>query len=466
MPNPWDRPVAQKNPWDRPEDATTTTSPDTPKAAPPESTLQKIGSTALDFGKGMGEGALSTLSVADDWAAKHLPTWFTTPIGQDATPENQARSLARTKELATPANTTQKIGKGTEQVAEFLLPTGVEEGAAKFGGAAAGKAGKLLGRIGGSAVHSGAVNKAQGGSFTGGAAAGAAGAGVAAGLRKIAPTLAESALSVRGTDRAYGRTPGKAILEETSGFSPGKIAQQASDKVDELSNNLEDIARDSPNAVTLLPARDAAEKSVNTAIGRNNPSTIKKMISMAKQLGEDYEGNEIPEVTTPQQLLHLKRGIGDLQTSWNPATAPKWVNGQVGHVYHALDSELDRALPEGAGLNQRISTLMPVAQRANAADLNAGFLQRTIGRFKAHTGALAAGAFGADAGYRAGGLPGAIIGGTGALLGTEAMASPETWIAAARAAHSPIMGRIVIPAMTGSGLQATRPKVFAEPEGR
>lgn len=428
----------------------------------PPTMLQRIGSSALDMAKGVGEGALSTLSGTDEWAREHMPAFMTNSDFGFGPPAD----LQHVKQMATPANTTQQIGKIGEQAGEYLLPTGVEEAGARLGGEALGRAGEVLGRMAGAGVHSGGINKSQGGSFTGGAAAGVVGSGIGQGLRKIAPKLAESALNVRGADRAYGRTPGQAILDETTGFSPRKIATQASDKVESLTNDLEDMARDSPNGASLAPARDEATKSIGTAYGRNNKSTYDKLIKMGRQLDTNLEGEEIPEETSPQQILHLKRGIGDLQTSWNPATQPKWVNGQVGRVYHALDSEFDRAVPEGAALNQRISSLMPVAQRANAEDLNAGLLQRSIGRFKAHTGALAAPLLGAGEGYREGGVPGALIGGGLGLIGTEALSSPEVWMSLARGANSPVLRKIAIPAAQGALLQAGRPSPFSDGTSR
>lgn len=413
--------------------------------AQPQTILQKIGSGALDLAKGAGEGVLNTVSSADDWSRQHLPAFMTNKNFGFGAPAD----LQRVHDLATPANTTQKIGKGVEQAAEFLLPTGVEEAGAKLGGEALGRAGQVLGRVGGAGMHAGAVNKVQGGTFTGGALAGAAGAGVGMGLKKIAPVLAETALKMRAPDRAYGRTPGEAILNETTGFTPGKIASQAADKVNQYSNDLESMARDSPSPMSLQPAREEATRSIDAAYGRNNKSTYDKLVRMGHQLDTDLDGNEIPETISPQQGLHLKRGIGDLQTSWNPATQPKWVSGQVGRVYHALDSELDRALPGGADLNQKISSLMPVEQRANAEDLNAGLLQRIHHRFGSATGALVGGA----AGYHFGGVPGAVAG----LIGPELLSNPTTLMMEARALNSPAIGKIAIPAAVGAGAQVFRP---------
>lgn len=432
-------------------------------AAPPQTTMQYIGSAAKDFGKGILKGGLNTIANVGRMENK-IPFVGSTLYS----PENVEKMDAFQAAHGQPQNTAQKIGMGAEQAGEFLIPGGAEEAVAEHMAPILAevpwlaKAAPALAKMGTSAVASGAVNKAQGGSFGGGAAAGAVGAGVGEGLKKIAPVLAETALNVRGSDRAYGRTPGQAILDETTGFSPRRIATQASGKVDKLSDDLEGMARDSGNPASLQPAREAATQSIGAAHGRNNKATYDKMLKMGRQLDTNLEGEEIPEVTSPQQLLHLKRGIGDLQTSWNPATQPKWVNGQVGHVYHALDSEFDRAVPEGAALNQRISSLIPVAQRANAADLNAGFVQRSLGRFGAHTGALAGAGFGGAYGYKEGGLPGAIAGATLGVLAPEALASPEVQMMGARAINSRAARRAIRGAV-GAGLQMGHRSPFSDP---
>jgi hypothetical protein len=97
-----------------------------------------------------------------------------------------------------------------------------------------------------------------------------------------------------------------------------------------------------------------------------------------------------------------------------------------------LDKELDRTVPGALGLNQRISSLIPVAQRAESVSRNAPTLQRAAQRFGAHTGALTLGAAGAYEGKREGGIPGAIAGGLTGVLAPELIASPEGQIALAR----------------------------------
>ena len=175
---------------------------------------------------------------------------------------------------------------------------------------------------------------------------------------------------------------------------------------------------------------------------------------MQEFLGNRFGTNEpIPAQVTPRELLDLKRGLSEEHLRWNPETHDRALS--IGRqAYGALDSELDRTVPEAAGLNQRISSLIPVAQRAESVSRNAPTLQRGLQRFGAHTGALTLGAAGAYEGRREGGLPGAIAGGLTGVLAPELIASPEGQIALARTLYKANGLRPLV----GGALQATRNK--------
>ena len=204
----------------------------TPTAEP--TMAQRVGGWAGDAGVGILKGAGSTAynigkALYPDVIAKHM-----TGV---VPPEQERQAFA-------PTNTAQSIGKGAEQIGEFMLPGGLEEeGAAKLATMAPrlGRAAAPLARIATSALSSGAVNAAQGGSPLAGAAMGAGGAIVGQGLKAMAPTIAEGALNIRKLDRAYGKsggTIGRAILDETKGIRPGTIAQSAEDRLGELNPQL------------------------------------------------------------------------------------------------------------------------------------------------------------------------------------------------------------------------------------
>jgi hypothetical protein len=196
---------------------------------------------------------------------------------------------------------------------------------------------------------------------------------------------------------------------------------------------------------------------IQRSIEENHPATRKAIVRIGNQLDkEDLTGEELPAMLPPSRAAALNRGISNAVTEWNPATTNSLMNAAGKTTHHILADSIADVAPEIRPLNQRMQSLMPVVQRGTAADLNAGFTQRALGRFGAHTGALVGAAAGGTYGYREGGLPGAILGATAGIAAPELISSPEFQIGAARTFNSPALRKIAIPAMTGAGLQLDR----------
>jgi hypothetical protein len=519
-----------------------------PSAPPPEpSMLQKAAGGVGDFFGGIGSGALHTLSTIGrpaGWLAEKMGA----PKADPNSPLFQTHGTAGT------------IGKGLEQTAEFMIPGEAEEkGALKLAELAPklGKYADPLAHILTSAAGSSAVNTAQGGSPVTGALMGAGGQVLGQGLKAAAPVIAETALGLPKAARAFGKTPGTALLDETRGIRPSTIAASAQERLGQLNPQLEqaaDAASVRPNPVkallpapaqeiplhnapgvegrlsepirltqadrpmrpqlqspsvstpmasgkqaefperlasgdtgirqtdfgshpgmgqaqyigeipgerggpgqshgilirpfeggggaipptipntsaSLRPARSIIGTSADTASRQNAAALHGQLTDMGDTLSRHFDtGAEIPENVTPRQLLDLKRGFNDQHLTWNPETH-KSALSTGRQAYNALDQELDRTVPESAGLNQRISSLIPVAQRAESISRGAPTLQRAAQRFGAHTGALTLGGIGGYQGYREGGVPGAIAGGLTGVLAPELIASPEGQMVLAR----------------------------------
>ena len=464
-------------------------------SAHPLSTLKanavESGGQILDLGKGMLKGAANTGSTLLHTAnAPIIPM----PNGNtQVSPmvNNAANGLQR---ISQPHNNLQSVGRGIEQAGEFLLPGAAEEAGATRLLTMLPKAGKLAQaalRAIPAAMGSGIVNGAQGGSVAGGAAAGFGGSMVGSGLKALAPVIAETALGVRAGDRAQGRTPGQAILDETQGLRPGSIASQANSRVNELSAQVEKSLESAPDG-SLAPARDVANSFVDSAVRRNTPESIKRTNALrdviTTKLGSDGKpvmldkfgdttlntgvldeagqpitrvgrsvvGKEpaiYPEIVPARTLLDLKRGIGEQAQAFNPAVQNKLSdNARVG-IYHALDSEMDRLAPQTQGANDSMTSLIPAAERAGAKDLNAGMVQRMIARGSAHTGALAGPLAAGAAGFEHGGIIGGVLGAGAGMLGQEVLTNPTVLMAAARAANAPATSKLLIPAFTGAAMQ-------------
>ncbi len=412
-----------------------------PPPPPPEPTgLQKAMTGVKDFGTGVLKGAGSTMSAADDFARQHLPAFMTNTGMGFGKPEN----IPLVHGMMQPNGTAQAIGKGVEQAGEFLIPGAAES---KFAEA------PLLARTVLGAAGAGAVNKVQGGSFGAGAAGGAAGNLLGAGIKAAAPAVAETALGIRGLDRAFGRTPGQAILEDTQGLRPAMVEDSARQKIGGLTKAMESSVASAP-PVSLQPALDVADQNIAKYQARNSP-IAKSVQSMREQLTRNgTTGLPLSPTQPAMGTLNLKRGLGDFVGSW-PMEQQKGVKGVARQMYGALDSQVDAAAPGTADLNQRISSLIPVANRAEASDLNAGAIQKALGRIARPTGALAGTITGGYEGYKHGGVTGAIAGGLTGLALPEMLSSPTSQMLAARAMHGAfpkVGGRV----LAGSALQLNR----------
>ena len=533
----------------------------------------RAGKGALNLGsnllQGLGESGISLMSTGDDWARKHLPAFFTNSKMGFGPPAD----LAHVKAIATPDNTTQAIGKGVGDAAQFMIPGGAEEKVVSM----APKLLRPVAKIATSALSAGAVNKVQGGDFGTGALAGGGGEVIGQGLKAMAPTLAETALKIPKAMRAFGKTPGAALLDETSGIRPETIAASARDRLGQLNPQLEaaaDAASTRPNAArglltsgteqiplpnapdvtgrlsepirltqadrpgrpqlqapsistpmapghqmefperlasgdtgirqtdfgthpgmgqaqyigeipgtrggagqsngvllrppstaggpvpsmlpnriaSLGPARSVIGNEMGNAANQNAEGLHNQLGKMQEFLGKRFgTGEGIPANVTPRELLDLKRGFNEEHLRWNPEMHDRALSTGR-RAYGALDSELDRTVPEAAGLNQRISSLIPIAQRAESVSRDAPVLQRAAGRVGAHTGALTMGLGGAYAGRREGGTPGMIAGGLTGLIAPELIASPEGQVALARMLYKSNGLRPLV----GAGLQADR----------
>ena len=522
-----------------------------PATPPADQAEPSMGQQALagikNFGIGALKGAGSTANnighlLYPDVVARHL---------------TGAPSAEQQESYFKPTTTGQSIGKGVEQAGEFLVPGAAEEEGAAGLGKLIPKAGKFVPKLLASAAGSGLVNKAQGGDFSTGAAAGAAGAGIGAGIKAAAPKLAESALGIKPVQRAFGKTPGQAALDLTSGVRPETVAASGRESMSNLMGDLENhvnqasvrpapqirgflqppreeiplhnspgvegrlsepVRLTEPNRPTrpLLPEPSlqtpmtshagfpeqlgSGETNIRPRTGPSQhpgmgaaqyigeipgerggpgqsqgvmlrrppmsasvPPTIEAnpnaslgpargVLSQAQekaareeagtlhgQLGEmsDFlhrgrvSGEPIPEQVTPRRLLDLKRGFSDEHLGWNPNTHDTAVNAGR-KAYGAMDQELDRLVPSAKDTNQKVSSLIEILRNADRESRGASTGQKILGRFGAHTGALAGAGFGGTVGYHEGGVPGAIAGAaTGATI-PELIASPEGQMAAAR----------------------------------
>lgn len=413
---------------------------------------------AKDLLTGVAEGAANTVGSSVAGTARLLRH---IPYMDRVIPEEGIKALeARTADRSAPENKAQMVGRTGEQIGEWLLPSGAEEKAAVMAGKALPRLGKVLplvAKLGTGAVESGIRNSSQGGDFKTGAEVGAGAGVVSEGARALAPTIAESALGVTNKLRGHDRTIGESVLNEVGGIRPSTIAQQSRSKLGILTKEMEGGVHSATQAGTTVTT-DAANKVLDDAIAkapRNARTYTEKLNSLRDLLDFNQGAGPQQRVFTPDEALEMKRGIDKEISNWD-IDSRKSVEPIKHQLYQAIDNELDRAAPGNEQLNQRISSLIPVKQRASILEKGAPTTQRMAHRLTAHTGALAGAGIGGAIGHERGGTAGSIAGGLIGLAVPELAAAPTTQMAVARAMRMPVVGRSIL----GATLQANRPSIL------
>jgi hypothetical protein len=330
-------------------------------------------------------------------------------------------NLAAGRKAEALSNTIEGAGK---VLTPFAIPAAAASPVAALTAAGAG----YLGQKGGEAVaqHFGAspeMTRALG--DVAGLPSAMAGGKAGGVLARAAAPMAESALGIRGSASAYGATPGKAILQETSGLRPSVVADSAWKRISALSSDLDQTVSKG-GLVDLRPAHSIVSDAQALAQRENTPTIARQLKPLEDSVTTDMAGNPFPFQIPARQALDLKRGVGKEHATFKPGIHGD-VNAAGKRVYGALNEGIHQAAPGSAELDQRISSLIPVQRRAALTDLNAGPTERIINRATRPTGALAAPLFA----FHAGGAPAAAL----TTIAQEALSSPTFKMAMARGAY-------------------------------
>jgi hypothetical protein len=284
--------------------------------------------------------------------------------------------------------------------------------------------------------------------------------GVLGKVREAAPSMAEGALSIHKSARGYGKTPGRAILDETKGFTPETIGAQANDTLNRLTPSLDTMAAAHPGRIDTTPAVQNIQDAIDTAAARNNRTGMDALAPVKGSLTNSaVTGLPLSPFQTATGALNLKRGLRDqFVRNWSPDAGSVLTRDTAKGASGVLDRSLDSALgPEFSSANQRISSLIPVSDAAEKLSRADELPQKFGDKLKAHTGALTSAVGGAFAGSREGGLLGGIGGGLVGFALPELMASPTSRMVMARGMNSRIPGS-TLPALAAGGILTPKKK--------
>ncbi len=311
-------------------------------------------------------------------------------------------------------------------------------------------------------------------------------------LETAARTPVKLALRLPGKTEAFGATPAKAVLEETGPLSvrPATIQRQATARIAQLGNELESRAATTTQPGSLAPARSVVAADIAKAGGRNSIAAPAELAPMQRFLTEPsplFKGSteyasgantpisyqptqssilgpggqpilgaprvvrgpapplSVAEKQSALDLLGMRRQFNtDFVNNWNPAVNTKGALGTARRTYGAIGNELDRIIPGGKELDQRISSLIPAADRARLTALAADTPERALARIARPTGGMLPAIIG-------GHLGGPIGAGAGLLL-SELPGSAPFMMSAGRGLYG--AGRVIGSGILGRAMQA------------
>ena len=243
----------------------------------------------------------------------------------------------------------------------------------------------------------GGINALQGGSFSGGALAGVGFGAAGRASEAIAPRLMERSLGITPRQLRYGAEPGREVLSEWSGMTPGAVNQWAAGKAHLYSHLLNQMLYDAGNQgarVDLNPARQFLDREIQQATARSSKPVLSKLQQLREQLEVLPDGTPISSAVHPVQARRLKQGLDDTIGAWEKDSegAPKRVKDAAKAARRRIDQKTDRVIAGHKEVNDKLASLLTAAkpkgkpQGLLSATLGSGGLGGSILRYSAIPG--------------------------------------------------------------------------------
>jgi hypothetical protein len=316
----------------------------------------------------------------------------------------------------------------------------------------------------------------------------ASGRALQAAAKGLAPRIAEAA--VAPGKRLLKSIPedvniGQTILDETKGISPKQITKELQPKIAADRAAKVQLLRDARANGTLIPIaapQDMSKLELEKAAAENAPEYLKGARDVRDQLhfqmGEngkalpvvDLNGQPtgkfvtLPDSVDPERFDALRQGVDRTIGSFNPETAGaldplrKQVRGTMARSLHD-------AVPGTAGLDARMTRMIPANEAAFNTSFNPGITKNVYERFARPTGAAAMMIAGGAGGYQKDGVPGAALGAAAGLGIPLLLTSPSGMMFAARMVNGRLVaqiikgGRVVAPIVEGQATkESAKPK--------
>lgn len=371
----------------------------------------------LDFNVGVLKGAGSTVMGLGELGSRGLEAGYNQTIGRltgDKAYEGSEMARDVKQEYLTPEGTAQKVGFGTEQLAEFLIPSGAAAKSARIAEGVAGKvasklpklaetakkavpyiddAVKLVGQAGEDVAKTiaqrGKVDEeaAKAGLYSaGGQLAGdLIGKGLQAGAEVIASRTIPSTVTELARDVKQARSLGRAVLDTGISITRKGLGEKLSGKVRQLATTVDGLVDDfvQANPGVKTNATDVANKIMSSLdegqITRDLELIPTDYDPVRKAIGDQLERlvQKYPGDLDLNQVQKLKKELGPgLEKAYKailerPIKIDKYATKSF---QESLASIVEQAVPAVKPINKKLGDFITSRDRLFAKGPHSGYI--------------------------------------------------------------------------------------------
>jgi hypothetical protein len=395
----------------------------------------QAGEGVENIAKGAAKGLGGTLWGGADLANRGL-RGLLSPTGAQATNELRDRLLPPMPpkpDFLKPSNLAQDTGFLGEQTGEFLLPgPTAEEGAARLATkfpALGSPRGLLAARTVGEGALTGALNKAQGGSFATGATLGAVGPALEGATSEMQIKVGNKLIRPRDVQFSYGKNPGRAVKEVgvTKDFPSlvsklQELKQSSGAEIDRVLSQPQ-FANARTDVTPLVEGpidKRIAQVGKSRAITTSDKQAVTQALNELKaELTTAYAPGQVGPRTplnmnlNPMEQTALKREVGD-STRWTGNISDDYLNGARREIYSNLRGSVEKAVPDVKEANRMYGDALE-AQTAAGRRMHAMQRNETLSLSDMLAGSIAGGLTGG---------PKKVLVGVGGAVASHAAKSP------------------------------------------
>lgn len=355
--------------------------------------VRGLGKSALGLAQGAGELGQNILQGTVGRVVEDMTDVPKEDLGVKVF-EKGTEQFKQVEQATIPETTGEKVGKFAGDVAQFIIPSTKVSKIQKGSSLVSKIIGQAVSDTVTQTVKEGELNKDVRDTAILSLAIPSIATGGKIAINKllnkssVAGRVINSLIKPAKNEFSYGKNPGKVVADE------GIVANSLDELATKIDNTISNKSKEYINAIkksgAVIDVTDAfgsIDDAIKIAVKQNNQGLVNRLntikVALTNNLDSvvDDAGNEIIKSTgvkqldnlTAEELVTLKREIGDMTSFTGNPSDDKLVNKALKTIYGNIKSKIDSMVPGSSEMSEKIASLIS----AKTATINrVGLLER------------------------------------------------------------------------------------------